>query len=182
MRKVSLILSCVASVAADAHESPIDHVDRRLHFSVKGNDLVLQYSLRKTPRAALLEMRAMDENRDGRISPMERKQYFEARSRRLAGLLRLVERNKTMPFEVAGKVVLRPDFSQEFLFSAHLNGAETLEFTDGFSRRYPGVLVLEKSNSAPKSPLLTIRESPKMLNKRGHVDLTVLEINIKRDK
>ena len=84
--------------------------------------------------------------------------------------------------KVAGKVVLRPDFRQEFLFSAHLDGAENLEFTDGFSLRFRVVLVLEKSISVPKSPLLTFRESPKMLNKRGHVDLTVLEINIKRDK
>ncbi|MFP6887029.1 MAG: hypothetical protein VB997_05680 [Opitutales bacterium] len=182
MRTPSAILLLFAIVSANAHESPIDHVDRRLYFSVKGNDLVLQYSLRQTQRAALLEMRAMDENRDGLISPMERKRYFEARSRRLAGLLHLVESEKTMSFKVAGKVVLRPDFSQEFLFSASLDGAVDLEFTDGFSRQYPGVLVLKKSTPDPKSPLLTIRESPKMLNKRGHVDLTVLEIKIKRNE
>ena len=182
MRLAAFILSCAAFVEARAHESPIDHVDRSLRFSVRGGDLVLQYRLRKTPRAALLELRAIDEDGDGRISQTEREQYFESRGKRLAKLMRLVERNKAIPFEVSERVLLHPDFSQEFHFTARLEGAENLEFTDGFSKTYPGSLVLEKSISDGKSPLLTIRESPKMSNKRGHVDLTVLELNIKRDK
>ena len=75
--------------AATAHESPIDHVDRRLAFTVSGDTLELLYRFRKTQRAALMQLRTMDANRDSRISTAERESFFKQAGERLANQLKI---------------------------------------------------------------------------------------------
>ena len=107
IRIAVLFLVChslfVASVAA--HESPIDHVDRTLRMRVEGNRLLLTYRLRLTQRAALLQLRAMDEDNNGRVNDDERERFFDKFAIELAKQLRVARgslRPKSAPRAAPG--------------------------------------------------------------------------------
>ncbi len=173
-----LMLVC----AAAAHESPIDHVDRRLAFTVSGDTLELRYRFRQTQRAALLQLRVMDADRDGRISAAEREGFFKQASERLANRLKLKAADGEQPFRATGAVVLRPDFSQEFRFTVPLNGAAAVTFHDEFSHQHPGNVVITQPPAEDQKVLLQIKQSPTMKASRGHGGMTVLEIKILRNE
>ena len=169
--------------AAMAHESPIDHVDRQLAFVLKGETLELRYRFQKTQRAALMQLRSMDVDRDGSISVLEREQFFTQVGQRLAGQLKLKSKGQEQIFRMAGEVVLRPDFSQEFRFTAPLkdNVVATM-FFDEFSGRQPGNVTIAQPPIVGRKALLQIKQSPSMKRLRGHGGMTVLEIKIIRSK
>ena len=173
-----LMLVC----AAAAHESPIDHVDRRLAFTVSGDTLELRYRFRQTQRAALLQLRAMDTNDNGRISAAEQESFFKQTGERLAGRLKLKAADAEQVFSLTGTVVLRPDFSQEFHLTVPLNGAVTVTFHDEFSGQHPGSVIIEQPPVEGRKVLLQIKQSPTMKASRGHGGMTVLEIKILRNE
>ena len=84
---------------------------------------------------------------------------------------------------MAGEVVLRPDFSQEFRFTAPLkdNVVATM-FYDEFSGRLPGNVTIAQPPIVGRKALLQIKQSPSMKRLRGHGGMTVLEIKIIRSK
>ena len=169
--------------AAIAHESPIDHVDRQLAFSVSGDTLELRYRFRKTQRAALMQLRTMDANRDGRISTAERESFFKQAGELLADQLKIKSKGSEQTFQMVGKVVLRPDFSQEFRFTVPLNNnAAAVTFHDEFSGRHPGNVVIARPTIEGQKVLLQIKQSPTMKTLRGHGGMTELQIKIIRKK
>ena len=169
-------------LAALAHESPIDHVDSRLAFAVSGDTLELRYRFRQTQREALLQLRAMDTNNNGRISGAEREGFFKQTGERLAGRLKLKAAGSEMTFRTTGAVVLRPDFSQEFRFTVPLNGAVAVTFHDELSGQHPGSVVIEQPPVGGRKVLLQIKQSPTMKASREHGGMTVLEIKILRNE
>jgi hypothetical protein len=177
-----LLCLLMLGYAAAAHESPIDHVDRRLAFTVSGDTLELRYRFRQTQRAALLQLRAMDANNNGRINAAERERFFKQTGERLAGRLKLKAAGSEMTFRTTDAVVLRPDFSQEFRLTVPLNRAVTVTFHDEFSGQYPGSVVIEQPPVEGRKVLLQIKQSPTMKVSRGHGGMTVLEIKILRNE
>ena len=178
-------LFCLLSVvfAATAHESPIDHVDRQLAFIVSGETLELRYRFRKTQRAALMQLRTMDVDRDGSISASERERFFRQAGRRLAGQLKLKSEGQEQVFQMAGEVMLRPDFSQEFRFTTPLkDNVAAAIFYDDFSGRQPGNVTVAQPQIEGQKVLLHIKHSSTMKRLRGHGGMTVLEIKITRNK
>ena len=128
-----------------AHESPIDHVDRTLRMRVEGSRLLLTYRLRLTQRAALLQLRAMDEDKNGRVNDDERERFFDKFANELAKQLRVELDGKVLLFQPRGRVQLNPDFSQTIVFVAEIGelakGKHGGLLKDFHSRSYPGSFV-----------------------------------------
>ena len=176
---------CLFSLAfaTTAHESPIDHVDRRLAFTVSADTLELRYRFRKTQRAALMQLRTMDSDRDSRISKTERENFFKQAGKRLADQLKLKSKGGEQTFQMEGKVMLRPDFSQEFRFTVPLkNNVSAVTFYDEFSGRHPGNVIIVQPPLENQKVLLQIKQSPTMERFRGHGVMTELKIRIIRNK
>lgn len=146
--KLVILLSLCHSlfvISVTAHESPIDHVDRTLRMRVDGNILLLTYRLRLTQRAALLQLRAMDEDNNGRVNDDERERFFDKFAIRLAKQLRVELDGKVFWFQPRGRVQLNPDFSQTVVFVAEIGelakGKHSGLLKDFHSRSYPGSFV-----------------------------------------
>lgn len=136
------LFSLWLAVHGGAHESPIDHVERELELSVKDGQLLLNYRLRFSDRALLMQLGEMDTNGDGRLSEQETAAYFTAQAARLAELLKLQIDGQPLKFTPTGAA--RPDLklTQAYQFSAPLAGLRAGRhaglFVDGHSRMYPG--------------------------------------------
>ena len=174
MRIIGLITIFIGFITG-AHESPIDHVDRTLSFSLADGRLELRYRVRQTPRAALLQLRAMDADSDGQISAGERAVFFQKTGEKIARELKL----NGQPFRPMDGVKLRPDFSAEYRFTTDVTGESEFIFRDEHAGRYPGqVTIVPPTAQAGGKRLLQIERSPRMKVLRGHVGLTVLRIRI----
>lgn len=125
-----------------AHESPVDPVSRTLTFWVQGDRLRLRYEVQITERSALLELRAMDRNRDGAIQDSERDDFMADKARRLAERLNLSMGSTPMKLTPIGSVALgrgwRQTFEFEATFSNLASGSYNLEFSDRNSWLRPG--------------------------------------------
>ncbi|HEV7401532.1 MAG TPA: hypothetical protein VGO11_01350 [Chthoniobacteraceae bacterium] len=138
----AMIFSLWLAVHGRAHESPIDHVERELEFSVKDGQLLLDYRLRFSDRALLMQVGEMDTNGDGRLSEQETAAYFTAQAAKLAELLKLQIDGHPLALKPTGAA--RPDIklTQAYQFCAPLTGLRAGRhaglFVDGHSRMYPG--------------------------------------------
>ena len=127
---------------AQAHESPVDHVDRTLTLWVQEGRLFVACRLQLTLRMALLQFHAADADRDGTVSAPELANFLEASAVRLRGLLRAEIGGRPLAWDAAIHTSLEPGLAQRFVFSAPLGdvGTERWEgrLSDGFSVHYPG--------------------------------------------
>ena len=127
---------------AQAHESPVDHVDRTLTLWVQDGRLFVACRLQLTLRMALLQFHAADADRDGTVSASEMAKFLEAAAVRLRDLLRAEVGGRPLAWDAAIRTSLEPGLAQRFVFSAPLGevGKETWEgrLSDGFSVHYPG--------------------------------------------
>ncbi len=125
-----------------AHESPVDHVEREFDLSVRDGQLVLTYRLRYADRALLMQIHQMDVNADGKLTDEEATAFFAAQATRLADLFTIQVEGKPLHFKPAGP--MRPDarLGQTYEFSAPVGslaaGRHPGLLIDGYSRMYPG--------------------------------------------
>ena len=77
----------LVSLNSVAHESPIDHVDRLVKVWLADDGLHLSYRMRISERQALLQLRAVDTDRDGKISSTESGTFFKSHGEKIAGYL-----------------------------------------------------------------------------------------------
>ena len=169
-----------ASLAC-AHESPIDHVDRTLQLYVKDSRLYVSYRLRQTDRAAFLQLRAMDRDRDGRVSRTERERFLNDFAKRLSKQLAGRFNNAMLRFRPVGAVKLHPDFSQSFLFAAKIGNLPPGEYhgrlTDYHSRSYPGSFMIYQGHSSARSALKISRNESKAT--QGHSRMLVVNFVVR---
>jgi hypothetical protein len=139
---VALVLTACLMAFGHAHESPIDHVERELELSVKDGQLLLNYRLRFSDRALLMQVGEMDKDGDGRISDREAEEYFTAQAARLADLLTLQIDGQPLKLKPTGAARPEIKLTQAYQFSASLPrlraGRHAGLFVDGHSRMYPG--------------------------------------------
>ncbi len=156
-RWIAMTMVMAACGVALAHESPVDHVHRILRMSAQRldeNDLVVvSYRMVLPERAALLQLKAMDQDGDGKISEEERDAFFKHRGEEIAKQLQMSVDDKPVAVTVAGKVVLDPVFGQTFVFEARVPklaaGVHKGKLVDLYSQRYPGPYVWRASTATP---------------------------------
>ena len=174
--KLSVLLVLVLAVVgpARAHESVLDHAERELTLWVAGGALHLRYRLQPSERAAVMDLVAMDRDRDGRIAPAEHAAFAAARHQELAALLALTFDGVAVPLAPAGAVTRDAALGQTYEFTAALPPtAATVKVAavlrDGYSRRYPGPGVVraggpgERVELAPAVPPAAGRDHPELL-------------------
>ena len=142
MKTTLLLLLLLGAIAARAHESPIDHVERELDLSVKDGQLCLGYRLHYTDRALVMQLLAMDANGDGKLNDEERAAYFTDFAQKLADSFSVQVDGKSVKFKPVGS--MHPDgrLGQTYDFAAPLGaltpGRHPGSLLDGYSREYPG--------------------------------------------
>jgi len=165
-----------------AHESPIDHVDRRLQLRVDGTKLVLTYDLRQTQRAALLQLRSIDADNDGRITQKERGEFLERLATRQARLLKIELGGKPIQFQSVAPVELRPDLTQRFVFAADVGqlpkGVHRGRLRDLHSRAYPGSFRVLQDRSTGKVVVRSLLDRT-VERFRGHPGMLMLLFEIR---
>ena len=139
---LTLCLLAVTLPVSQAHESPVDHVERQFRIIVKDGALQVTYRIGLTERAALLQLQAMDTNADGHIDDAEVDVFFTAQAKYLAGLFKLDLDGQPLALQPAGEVQRDLKFGQTYTFTAPLGkltpGRHPGMLADGFSRMYPG--------------------------------------------
>lgn len=157
----AMFFSLALALSGRAHESPVDHVERDLELTVKGDQLLLSYRLRFSDRALLMQVSEMDKDGDGRLSEKEMATYFADQAARLAGLLKLQIDGASVPLKPTGAA--RPDvkLTQAYQFSAPIAGLPAGRhaglFIDGHSRMYPGGYRWKQNPDAdPKQPRIVL--------------------------
>lgn len=117
------ILAIGCGLRLQAHESPVDQVSRTLTLWMENDRLRVRYEEQISERNALLELYAMDRNRDGIIQNDEEDAFLTGKAKRLAGQITLSESSgpavKLIP---AGPVVLRRGLRQVYEFAADVSG------------------------------------------------------------
>lgn len=158
------------AISAFAHESPIDHVERDLQLNVKNGKLMLIYRLQPTERAALMELKQMDGNADGKISDAERDAYFAALAESIAKKFTLTLDKQPLTFAVDGKVKRDGKLGQTFRFVAPLPplkpGRHEGLLVDGHSREYPGAFRWKQAGGGSAKEIrvepLTLPDDPRI--------------------
>jgi len=185
LRSVLIVVLCLCASTTLAHESPIDHVDRKLRLSVDGDKLLLTYQLRLTQRAALLQLRSMDSDKNGRISENERDKFFQKTSRRLAKLIDAELDHGRLTFEPVGKVRLAADFSQTFQFAAPLGKLDSKKTREGVirdrhSRSYPGSFVFQQQRpTGNERVLINVLEESAAKRLQSHAGMLVFRFQLR---
>jgi hypothetical protein len=142
-RRLVLILAMILTgLPAIAHESPVDHVSREVRLWYADGRLHVSYRLLITERAALLQLHAMDIDRDGKISDDERREFFSNMASDLAGRFELKIGDRKLQLRPDGDVTLDPALGLTFTFVTDEislpAGKHAGELTDLYSRAYPG--------------------------------------------
>lgn len=182
MMRSSLIVfvAFLLPAAVPAHESPIDHINRTLTFDVRAEQLTVGYRMNLTPRVAILQLRKMDRDRNGRISSDEQSGYFDAFARRLSSELVFEMNDKRLPVTVTDDVKLYPDLGNEYHFAVPLGpltkGRHVIQFRDEFSRRYPGSVRLAAAAARAGEPVVEIRKDVR--GTRRHRDMIEVDLEI----
>lgn len=167
----------------NAHESPIDHVDRTLRLYVEAGQLYVRYNLRQTDRAAFLQLRSMDGDGDGRVNTAERERYLTDFAEHLARQLNAQFNDVPVDLRPVGQLKLNPDFSQTFLFVAKIGvlepGIYRGQVEDHHSRSYPGSFTILGGNLA--ADRTTVRVTPEKNEKqhKGHPGMLVVRFEVR---
>ncbi len=178
MTRVLIVLcTLLLGRVLSAHESPIDHVDRRLKLRVDGTKLLLTYDLRQTQRAALLQLRVMDRDDDGRISNEERDQFLKQLAERQSRLLKIELNGKSLALKPVGRVALLPDLTQRFVFECEVRqlatGIHRGRLRDLHSRAYPGSFRVLQDRSKRKTTVRSLVDES-VEQYRGHPGMLML--------
>ncbi|GMV79202.1 MAG: hypothetical protein AMXMBFR7_03860 [Planctomycetota bacterium] len=164
-----------------AHESPVDHVTRTVRMWIADGNLELTYEMQLSERAALMELHGMDRSGNGAIEPAERKAWFEAQAKRLAGQLKGELAGAELEFAPVGDVALKPDFRQLYRFRAKTRplafGTHKGRLLDHFSRSYPGVYRWQPTQAQTGADLRVLEE-PKVDGEDGHPGMVVLAFEV----
>ena len=137
-----LALGCCTHLLA--HESPVDQIPRSLSLWVEGDRLQVRYEEQLSERSALLELYAMDRNRDGVVQDSERDAFLDEKVRQLIERLRLsgTTTPRDAKLKPVGSVVLRRGYRQVYEFeidtSAFERGPHNFTLTVLDSRHRPG--------------------------------------------
>lgn len=125
-----------------AHESPVDPVSRSLTFWMEGDRLRLRYEVQISERSALLELYAMDRDRNGVIQTSEQDAFLTDKARQLAERMKLQGEMTSLKLTPVGPVVLRRGWRQIYEFEAELSALPSsthrLTLSDTNSRFRPG--------------------------------------------
>jgi hypothetical protein len=162
-----------------AHESPIDHIDWTISVGLVKRDLVIDYRMRMTPRAALLQLRAMDRNDDGLVNDEERSAYMGSIASQIRNRMILAVGEERLHVVERAPALMHPDLSNEFRFAARLVGIalgkHVVKLEDDYTRQYPGgvrIRALQASDSNAEPVSVRWAEEPL----KGHIEgpLTLL--------
>jgi len=171
-----------------AHESPVDPVSRTLTFWTEGMILRIRYEQRISERTALLELHAMDRNRDGIIQESEKEAFMADKARRLAEGLKLQADTVSLTLTPVGSVVLRRGWRQVYEYKTDLSMVSSHRVTlhDTDSRLRPGPFrwtigrpadVAAKGASAGSTVTLRAGSSGESLSMWGGEDRVELEFS-----
>jgi hypothetical protein len=139
---LAALLATVLCPRLQAHESPVDQVSRTLRLWVEGDRLRLRYEERVSERCALLELLAMDRNRNGIVQDGEQRTFFAAKARQVASRLQARMDGAPLELEVREPVTLRRGWRQVYEFQIPLaavpGGAHVLRIADRNNQMRPG--------------------------------------------
>lgn len=182
---VSSLLVAWLCTLLPAHESPLDVLTRTLRFWVQGDQLFLRYEEKVSERSALLELHAMDRNRDGIVQDEERDMYLGEKARKLVTRLHLRVAETPLTLTARGPVALRRGWRQIHDFQVSLaalpRGVHTLQMSDDNARMRPGqVSWTIGSPEAPgketaSRPMAKLSSKPRSGGKADLGDSNVLE-------
>jgi hypothetical protein len=129
-------------LSVQAHEAPVDHLERELSMWIKDGKLWLSYRVQLPERAVMMQLHAMDKNRDGAVNDSERENYFERRASSIGSLLRISFGEAQYEMKPFGKVKLDPTFGQTYTFAIDVSQLDGREhsgvFVDLYSVKSPG--------------------------------------------
>jgi len=143
MMAAALALAFGCCPRVQAHESPVDPVSRSVTLWIEGDRLRVRYEEQISERSALLELYAMDRNRNGIIQDDERDAFLGEKAKRLAGQLRLSEvSGPAVKLTPTGTVTLRRGWRQVYEFVTDVSvfgrGPHNLTLTVSGSLQQPG--------------------------------------------
>lgn len=118
--RLSCLMFVLLSAALQAHESPVERIDRMLRVWAWDGRLHLRYEVSYNERSALLELHAMDTNADGTIQEQERHTYFAAKAERMAEHFEIHVGDATRKPISTGEVMLRRNWRQVYDLSVPL--------------------------------------------------------------
>ncbi len=172
-----------------AHESPVDSVSRTLTFWTEGSRLRMRYEQQISERSALLELHAMDRNRDGIIQDNEKETFMSDKARRLADGLKIAAESVSLKLTPVGPVVLRRGCRQVYEFETDLSiipsSIYRLVLSDMNSRVRPGPFqwtilrpadLPTKEKSTEKTVTVRAGSSDGPSSMRGGEDRVALEL------
>lgn len=173
----ALILETLIALCSpcQAHESPMDHVERTLRLWVEGGRLHLSYRIELTERAVLMQFHRMNKDGNGSISQNEQTAYFQLFREELGNQLKVAISGRELPLRPEGEVRLSAGLRQTCTFSASLAdlpaGKLSGELRDLYSQRHPG-----SYRYVPKAASgLQVSEPPKLAKIGNHPEMIVLK-------
>ena len=125
IRQVMLMLGAVVmsvwgeSLRADATDSAA-RMNQQLTVGIQGDQLQLQAALMLNRPGAFREVRMMDRNADGALTPAEQAAYFESVRQEVMGALDVSINGEDAALEQVGEMELAMPFRKTFRFQASL--------------------------------------------------------------
>ncbi|MCJ8328679.1 MAG: hypothetical protein HRT89_00240 [Lentisphaeria bacterium] len=179
-RILYLLAAIFVSLSSQAHESPIDHIDRLIKVWIEKDGLHISYQMHLSERQALLQLRAVDTDKNGQINGTEKATYFKSHGEKVASYLVLTLGKKRLPITLAEPVLLRANFSQRYHFVAPMDfkaGQTDLLLTDNYSHLYPGSCRIKADSLVSNSFLKAsfAKETEKM---RGHGGIIMIKLQV----
>jgi hypothetical protein len=181
-RKISAVWLSIGAVAA-AHESPVDHVERRVQMTVVDGHLQVRYRIEVAERNAMLQLDTMDADRDGRVSDIERDAYFQRQADDLADKLKLEIESHSIKLVADAPVELDPRLGQTYQFTAPLDlpvgGRLRCRLNDGHARYLPGPYrLVQPRRVLVDQPHVELKERPQLVDLERHPGQVVVDFEI----
>jgi hypothetical protein len=131
----------------------------------------------------MLQLKAMDIDRDGRVSEMERDTYFQRQAAELAGKLKLEIGSKSIELVADAPVELDPRLGQTYHFTAPLDlpagGHLGCRLSDEHARYLPGPYRLVQPSRVPADqPHVELKDRPQLVDLDRHPGQVVVDFEI----
>jgi hypothetical protein len=175
-------LTFLFSKFAQAHEPPVDHIDREAEMWVEDGRLWLRYQISLPLRAAMMQIYEMDKNSDGKFEEQERERFFKEFGQKLASLLQIKLNGARQTLEPASPVKLSPPQIQTWLFATRAGALKPGKYSgqlfDRFSLNYAGFYRYVRSAEKAEVPRVVVSATQKIENRFRHPNMVVLRFTM----